>query len=299
MSWVAAAVAGGAIVGSYVSGNAAKDAANTQANASKSAADSSLAQFNTINSQQAPYRQSGYGALNALNTYLGIAPPSAVAPEQSQSNFDAAAYMAANPDVASNKKYGSNAWGHYVKYGQGEGRKFTGTKDYQNQYADYQKQLDLVSSGAYKSDPTYGQFTHQFNANDLNANLAPNYQFMLEQGLGQTKNLANSTGGVIGGNALQGLNTFAQNYSKNAYQDAFNNYTANQTNIFNRLASIAGLGQTSLNTTANAGTNATNSHNNFMTSAAAANAAGTVGQANAISSGVNTLANLYASGAAK
>ena len=299
MSAVATAIVGSAVIGGYVSSQASKSAASTQAHAADSAAAAQLAQFNTINDQQAPYRNSGYSALNALNTYLGIAPPNPQAPEQTQSNFDAAAYMAANPDVASNKKYGSDAWGHYVKYGQGEGRAFTGTDAYKTQYTDYQKQLDLVKSGSYKADPTYGQFTHQFNANDLNANLAPNYQFMLDQGLGQTKNLANSTGGLIGGNALQGINTFSQNYAKNAYQDAFNNYTANQTNIFNRLASIAGLGQTSLNTTANAGTAATNSANNYLTSAAAANAAGTVGQANAISSGVNTLANLYASGAAK
>lgn len=42
-----------------------------------------------------------------------------------QDNFDGAAYLAANPDVAKHKTWGSNPWGHYVKYGQAEGRAFT------------------------------------------------------------------------------------------------------------------------------------------------------------------------------
>src|SRR6266481_3168387 len=81
-------------------------------------------------------------------------------------------------------------------------------------------------------------FSHQFNNNDLNANLAPNYQFQLGQGEGQVRNAENATGGLLSGNTLQGLNTFSQNFAQNAYQNAFQNYTGNQTNIFNRLADI-------------------------------------------------------------
>jgi len=41
-----------------------------------------------------------------------------------------------------------------------------------------------------------GYLTQQFTNRDLNANLAPNYQFQLEQGLGATRNLANVGGGL-------------------------------------------------------------------------------------------------------
>jgi hypothetical protein len=117
-----------------------------------------------------------------------------------------------------------------------------------------------------------GQFTHTFTANDLNSNLAPNYQFMLSQGLGATANQLNASSGNLSGNALQGINTFAQNYAGNAYQNAYNNYQTNQTNIFNRLASVAGIGQTAAGTTAQAtGTLGT----------AAAGATSNVGQAQA------------------
>lgn len=136
-----------------------------------------------------------------------------------------------------------------------------------------------------------GYFMHQFDANDLKNNLAPNYDFMLKQGLGQAQNQYNASGGLIGGNALQGLNEFAQNYAGNAYQQAFNNYTANQSNIYNRLANIAGLGQTANQATGNAGMASAANAGNYLTSAAAAKAAGSVGQANAINSGINGLSS--------
>ncbi len=132
-----------------------------------------------------------------------------------------------------------------------------------------------------------GSALHQFDANDLKSNLAPNYQFQLDQGIGATKNLANSTGGLISGNALKGINDYAQNYAGNAYQQAFNNYNAGQTNIFNRLSSIAGLGQTANQTTANAGQNAATASGNYLTGGAAAQAAGLVGGASAITQGAN------------
>jgi hypothetical protein len=130
------------------------------------------------------------------------------------------------------------------------------------------------------------QFTHSFNAQDLQSNLAPNYQFQLDQGIGATKNLANASGGLLSGNTLKGINDYAQNYAGNAYQQAFNNYNSQQTNIYNRLSNLAGLGQTANQTTAQSGTQAASNAGNFLTSGAAAQAAGQVGIANSINSGI-------------
>lgn len=48
--------------------------ANKQAKASQKAGDLNLGMFNTLNAQQQPYIQSGYGALSRLNTLLGLSP---------------------------------------------------------------------------------------------------------------------------------------------------------------------------------------------------------------------------------
>jgi hypothetical protein len=137
------------------------------------------------------------------------------------------------------------------------------------------------------------QFTHQFDANDLNTNLAPNYQFMLGQGLGATQNMMNQGGGLLSGNTLKGVNDYAQNYASNAYQQAFQNYTANQTNIFNRLSNIAGLGQTANQTTAGLAGSMSPGISSTITGAGQAKAAGQVGVANALTGGINNAAGWY------
>jgi hypothetical protein len=134
--------------------------------------------------------------------------------------------------------------------------------------------------------------THQFNAQDLQAGLAPNYDFMLAQGAGANRNLANASGGQISGNTLQGLNTFNQNYASNAYQNAFNNYQTQRQNIFANLAQQAGLGGTSLGQLGSVGSSLANTYGNLTTGLAASQAGATTAQAvntqNALSNIGNT-----------
>lgn len=139
-------------------------------------------------------------------------------------------------------------------------------------------------------------FQHQFNAQDLNANLAPNYEFMLNQGLGATKNAANMQTGLLSGNTLKGINDYTQNYAGNAYQQAFNNYSANQNNIFNRLSTIAGLGNAANSSVANTGSTISGNAAQTMVGAGQAQAAGTVGATNAITGGLNNAMGWYSLG---
>ena len=121
--------------------------------------------------------------------------------------------------------------------------------------------------------------THQFNAADLQAGLAPNYDFMLAQGAGANRNAANVGGGLLSGNTLQGLNTFNQNYAQNAYQNAFSNYQTQRQNIYNNLAGQAGIGGTSLGQLGSVGTSLANTYGNLTTGLAASQAGATTAQA--------------------
>jgi hypothetical protein len=138
-----------------------------------------------------------------------------------------------------------------------------------------------------------GYLTHQFNAEDLKSGLAPNYDFMLGQGQAANQRMANVGGGAIGGNALQGLQDYTQNYAGNAYQNAFTNYQTQRGNIYNTLAGIAGLGQQAVNTSANAGAQAAGTVGNTIQNLGAAQASGTVGAANALSGGLQNAGNQY------
>lgn len=72
--WVAGAVAVGAVGGSLISASGAKSAANTQANADNTASADQLSMFNTINGQEQPFMNAGYGATTSLQQLLGISP---------------------------------------------------------------------------------------------------------------------------------------------------------------------------------------------------------------------------------
>ena len=135
--------------------------------------------------------------------------------------------------------------------------------------------------------------THQFDAADLKSGLAPNYDFMLQQGQMANQRAANMGGGALGGNALQGLNKFTQDYAGNAYQNAFNNYQTQRQNIYNTLAGIAGIGQTGQNATNTAAQNATNAATQLGVGSAAAQAAGLTGSTNALANTVGSLGNTY------
>ena len=113
--------------------------------------------------------------------------------------------------------------------------------------------LGALGTGTYqmydeKGNPTgtgtgSGYLQHQFDATDLAKGLAPNYDFMLQQGQMANQRAANMAGGGFGGNALQGLNRYTQDYAGNAYQNAFTNYQNQRQNIFGNLSNLAGLGQ--------------------------------------------------------
>lgn len=67
---VAAAVGGAALAGGVVSAVGAKSAADTQASAQNNATATQLGMFDTINGQEQPFMQAGYGATSQLSSML-------------------------------------------------------------------------------------------------------------------------------------------------------------------------------------------------------------------------------------
>jgi len=161
-----------------------------------------------------------------------------------------------------------------------------------NQQLGYQAPYQAAGVGAVNQLAGMTPYlTHQFNAADLQAGLAPNYDFMLQQGQQANQRAANVGGGALGGNALTGLNQFTQNYAGNAYQNAFNNYQSQRQNIYSDLAGIAGIGQTANTGAGTAGTNYGQGTVGLNTGLANAQAANILGQAQVGAGGVTNAAN--------
>lgn len=133
------------------------------------------------------------------------------------------------------------------------------------------------------------QFTRQFTPADLTANLAPNYEFMRQQGLGATAQGANVAS--PGSNVDIAKTIFAENYAKGAYQDALTNFRNQQTDIFNRLSGIAGIGQTAQGQAQNLGSATSTNLANLATGGANALAGGQIGAANAYAGGLQNIGN--------
>jgi len=133
------------------------------------------------------------------------------------------------------------------------------------------------------------QFTRQFTAADLNANLAPNYEFMKQQGLGATAQAANVAS--PGSNVDLAKTIFAEKFAQTGYQDALTNFRNQQTDIFNRLSGIAGIGQTAQGQAQNLGSATSTNLANLATGGANALAGGQIGAANAMAGGYQNIGN--------
>jgi hypothetical protein len=134
-------------------------------------------------------------------------------------------------------------------------------------------------------------FYRQFNNQDLNANLAPGYEFRLKQGTGANLQASNVTGGAVGGNALRSLQDYAQNFASGEYGSAFNQFQAQRTNIYNQLKGIADSGLTATTGQANAmigtGTNVAN----ISSGLGNAQAASQIAQGNAYTNAIGGMTN--------
>jgi hypothetical protein len=136
----------------------------------------------------------------------------------------------------------------------------------------------------------------KFGAGDYQAD--PGYAFRLSEGQKALDRQAAARGGLISGGALKAAQRYGQDMGSQEYQSAYNRAltgyntgVASENQLYNRQAGLAGIGQTATNLVGTAGQNYATNVGNLMTGAGAANAAGQVGMANAITGGLGTYLN--------
>lgn len=134
--------------------------------------------------------------------------------------------------------------------------------------------------------------TAQFGPEQFGQYLDPSIAFRQRLGTQATERLANIGGGAISGNTLRALTDYGQNLASTEYGNAFNRFQTERGNIYNTLANIAGMGQGAVNTGVTAGQNFAGSTTGLLTGQAAAQAAGTVGAANAYGGALGGVGNL-------
>lgn len=152
-----------------------------------------------------------------------------------------------------------------------------------------------ASASAAESDPAYGSLAKRFGLEDYQAD--PGYQFRLSEGNKALERQLNAQGKTFSPEAIKALQTYGQNVASEEYGNAYNRFNNDQGNLFNRLATLSGFGQTATGQVANAGTNYANQGSELY--AGMGNAVSAAQQANQASRGsmFNTLANIAGTGA--
>lgn len=152
---------------------------------------------------------------------------------------------------------------------------------------------DLMGTSGNVGATGYGSLTQPFNADTFKQYLDPAYQWQLEQGQMALQNSQAANDGVLSGAALKDLMAYNQGMANTAYNNAFNQYQTQGGNIYQRLSGLASLGQNAAAQTGNFATNTGANMAQTTLGAGNAAAAGIVGQANAINSGLNGAAQGY------
>lgn len=86
-----------------------------------------------------------------------------------------------------------------------------------------------------------GYFNQIYDGQDVYAD--PSYQFRLNQGLKAVEQGSASQGNLLSGATLKALNNYAQESASQEYANAYNRFNADQTNQYNRLSNLIGMGQ--------------------------------------------------------
>jgi hypothetical protein len=266
--------AAGSIAAGNTQANASKNAAQLQAQEAANALAFQQQQYQTNQQNIAPYLQGGYGALSQLETGLGIQPLSntgvpigalsgspPLSPTYNgrpgQATVPTAGGTLTSPGgPRAPVSYNALPGQATVPAANSALARAPGTEGGVNPATG--QPLTGLAPGGIAQGSLIAPFSQQFQAPTLaQAEQYPGYQFQLQQGERAIQNSAAAKGGLVSGGTAEALNNYAQGSAQSDYQNVYNQamqeylnsyniYNQNQANQYNRLASLAGLGQTSV-----------------------------------------------------
>lgn len=274
MPWISVI---GAVGGALLSSKASGKAADQQSDAANRASGISEAQYQQTRQDNMPWRGVGLGALGGLAQGLGINAPAAGMPGAPTGETYEQVRARLTPKFRGN--YGGNGIDD-------AGLDQAAQQEFQNIQSQQQ-----VQQGANSTGVGFGDFNRDFTQADFQKD--PGYDFRLNQGLDAVQGSRAARGSMLSGATLKALSDYGSDYASSEYGKAYDRFNNDRTQRFNRLATVAGIGQTATNNVGTAGAlNSANASSNAIGSGNA-QAAGTIGQANALTGGLSNLQSLY------
>lgn len=139
-----------------------------------------------------------------------------------------------------------------------------------------------------------GMEAGEFDPRNFDFEADPGYRFRMQEGVNALDSSAAARGRLQSGAQQRAVSRYGQNLASQEYQNAFNRNLATQGTRFNQLASMAGVGQTAVNATQQAGQQMAGSVGNALMMGGQAQAQGYLNAGNAQAGayqGVATAAN--------
>ena len=288
--WTGAAIsAGGSILGGLMGGSSAKKAAKAQAEATSDAMMQQAQSQAQARADLAPWRDTGSAAVNRLGVLMGLTAGGTTGTTRklvplTQANFTPAGYLEANPDVAASQ-WASDPLEHFTKWGSSEGRSI---------YVDEPNPVDPANP-----PEGYGDLLKEFTVEDFENDPVAQLSFKYGADMGERgiMNAARASGTASTGGTLKALTRFGQDYAGSKAADSYSRFVNDQTTLYNRLAGIAGTGQTAATNTAQFGQNTANNIAGMTTAQGNARGASQIAGGNAWSSAIqnagNTIGNMF------
>ncbi|QIM51626.1 hypothetical protein [Hydrogenophaga crocea] len=283
MPWI---VAGGAVLGSVLGGMGSSSAAKKQQRAAEAA---TAAQRDALTRQeqlQEPFRDAGVMANNKLLSLLGL-----------RSEADSAAMSQAFDRIYREERNIADQ-AHRAQYGFGFDDAPSWAKSdlqtWDQQIRDEAKkraQTAVGSGTGGAGDSEFGSLMRDFSMADFEAD--PGYQFRMDEGMRGVEGGAAARGGLLSGAALKAIQKYGQGLASQEYGNAYNRYTTNQTNKYNKLAGLVSSGQGATNQLTNANAQFGQQQANNLIGAGNAQASGIMGMTNALVGGMNQGINAY------
>lgn len=156
-------------------------------------------------------------------------------------------------------------------------------------------QLQGLTGSGPGGDPLSAPLTKFFSPSDLDK--TPGYQFTLDQGLKALQNSYASKGLGISGNALRGVADYTTGLAQNTYLSQANLYKTQQKQAFDMLMGQTQLGEQAAVGAGQLGVQSGANIGSTLTGLGQAQAAGTLGQANAFGNALGSLPNDYVTAA--
>ena len=140
-----------------------------------------------------------------------------------------------------------------------------------------------------------GTLYNNFKMSDFQKD--PGYQFRMDEGVRALENSAAAKGSLNSGATLRALTEFGQNLASNEYNNAYNRFNADRDQRYNKLANLAGAGQTATSNVGAAGQAYSSNYGSNLMAGQQARSAGRIGQWNDINQGFQQTQNTLMQGA--